>query len=605
MSRRLVLPLLALALAAAPSIADTERREPPQAKPTPAIVAEEFLTHAAVLASEEFVGRESGTEGGRKTEDYVAGHLARMGLEPMGDDGTFFQIVPLPSRNPDPVNTTLTLLGEGDTKEPLGEVNDVVAFSFSAAGEAEGEVVFAGFGLTDAENEYDDFVGLDCQGKVVVILRHAPAESAEDSPWKSTDPRQRARLQAMQSFTAKAARAQAAGAVAVLLVNDYNHEKDGLPVTVRSRRGAKIPVLAVARPVAERLFEKSGATLKDLQTSIDENRTPASRPLGVRVAVKSALESTDARNVIAVRRGSDPALAGEAVVIGAHLDHVGMGWFGSPAGGGRIHNGADDNASGTAALLEIAEWIANEAPAKRSIVIAFWCGEEKGLVGSRHYAAKPIWPLDRTIACVNLDMVGRYRDGAKDGGIHLGGAPTGSTFTALVEGLAKDAGAKLTHTWQAWPQSDHYSFYAKDIPSLFFTTGLHPEYHRPDDDWWLLNSDGAAMVAAIAAHTTHGLADAGTPPEFKKKPPQPVLGVRLADDPKREGALMGMVFPKMGAANAGMKAGDLVVRWKGEKVTSGGALGKLISESNVGEPIEGVYVRDGKEHTTSVTLTGR
>jgi len=614
MIRRLALPALALsalalsplalALVTGPSFAETESREPPRARPTPEIAGDQFLTRAAYLASDELAGRESGTDGGRKTEDYVAAELERMGLEPMGEGGSYFQAVPLPSRNPDPKNSTLTLFGEGEARTALGEPNDVVPFAFSAVGEAEGDVVFAGFGLTDAQNEYDDFVGLDAQDKIVMILRHAPSEGAEDSPWKGGDRRQRARASSMQAFTAKAARAEAAGAAAVLLVNDYNHEKDGLPVTVRSRRASKIPVLAITRPVAEQLFAKSGTTLKDVQAAIDGDRRPRSQPLGVRVAVKAVVDSSAARNVIAIRRGADGALADEAIVVGAHLDHVGMGWFGSPAGGGKIHNGADDNASGTAALLEIAEWLVDQPDTKRSVVIAFWCGEEKGLVGSKHYAEKPTWPLDRTVACVNLDMVGRYRtENEGDRGIHLGGAPTGSTFAALVEGLAADAGARLTHTWDAWSQSDHHSFYAKDVPSLFFTTGLHAEYHRPADDWWLLNADGAALVAGIAARTVSGLANADEKPEFKARPPRPVLGVRLADDPKREGALMGSVFPKMGAAKAGLKPGDLVIFWNDEKVTSASDLGAKIGAAAAGDAVVVTYIRESEGATTTVTVT--
>jgi len=604
MLRRLALPSLALALVAGPSIAGSERREPPRAAPTPEIAADQFLTRAAFLASDELAGRESGTEGGRMTEEYVASELERLGLEPMGDGGSFFQSVPLPSRNPDPKNSKLMLVADSTTRSELGEPDDVIPFSFSAVGEAEGDVVFAGFGLTDAENEYDDFLGLDTQDKVVMILRHAPSETADDSPWKGGDRRRRARAASLQAFTAKAARAQAAGAVAVLLVNDYNHEKDGLPVTVRSRRPSKIPVLAITRPIAEQLFANSGTTLREVQAAIDADRQPRSQALGVRVAVKAAVDSSGARNVIAVRRGAGSTLKDDAVLIGAHLDHVGMGWFGSPAGGGKIHNGADDNGSGTAAVLEIAEWLADQPPAKRSVVIAFWCGEEKGLVGSKHYASHPTWPLERTIACVNLDMVGRYRTEAPgDGGIHLGGAPTGSTFTDIVEGLSKQAGARLTHTWQAWPQSDHYSFYAKEVPSLFFTTGLHKEYHRPADDWWLLNAEGAALVAGVAGRTTLALANADEAPVFKARPPQPVLGVRLADDPKREGALMGMVFPKMGAAKAGLLRGDLIVFWNDEKVTSAADLGAMIGASAAGDEVIVTYIRVSEGATETVTVT--
>jgi hypothetical protein len=606
-SRRRTSPVFLIAavvaVAAVAAEAGSERREPPRAEPTAAITADEFLTRAAFLASDDFVGRESGTEGGRMTEEYLAGEMKRMGLEPLGTDGSFFQDVPLPTRNPDPSASTLAIVGEDGAPDTIGEPRDVVPFAFSAAGSAEGQVVFAGFGLTDGENEYDDYVGLDVNGKVVLILRHAPSENDPESPW-AMQGRRGARAARTLSFTAKAARAAEAGAAAVLLVNDYNHEEDALPVTVRGRT-SKVPVLAVTRSVAERLFESSGTTLKELQAQIDADRKPRSRALDVQVAVHAAIEAQTARNVIAVRRGSDEALRRQAVVFGAHMDHVGMGWFGSPAGGGKIHNGADDNASGTAALLEAAEWLMTQPAPRRSVVVAFWCGEEKGLVGSRHYAGKPIWPLEDTIACVNMDMVGRYRDGEQDGGIFLGGAPTGSTFTELVERLADAAGAKLTHTWNAWEQSDHHAFYAQGVPALFFTTGLHPQYHRPEDDWWLLNSEGAALVTGVAARTVLALADAEATPEFKKKPPRPVMGVRLADDPDRTGALMGMVFPNMGAAQAGIQQGDLVVAWNGTEVRSATELGQMIGASKAGDTVTVTVVRGEERLDLEVTLSGR
>ena len=595
--------VILLVLCTGAALAGSERREPPRVEPTAEITADEFMTRAALLASDEFAGREAGTDGGRMTEEYVAGELERLGYEPLGPEGAFFQDVPLPTRNPDPVASTLAILGPAAARVDLGEAADVVPFAFSASGAAEGQVAFAGFGLTDAENEYDDYVGLEVADKVVLMLRHAPQENAEGSPW-ALDGKGDARVARALSFTAKAARAAEAGAAAVLIVNDYNHEEDTLPVTVRGRT-AKVPVLAISRHVAERLFEGSGTTLKGLQAEIDGDRQPRSRVLETRVEVNAAIEAQSARNVVAVRRGASAELASEAVVFCAHMDHVGMGWFGSPAGGGQVHNGADDNASGTAALLEAAEWIMAQPAPPRSIVIAFWTGEEKGLIGSQHFAQKPLWPLERTVACVNMDMVGRYRTEKEgDGGILLGGAPTGSTFTALVDELAKDGGARLTHTWDAWQQSDHYSFYEKGVPSLFFTTGLHPDYHRPSDDWWLLNGEGAQLVAGVAVRTVLRLA-ADPAPEFAKRPPRPVLGVRLGDDPGRPGALMSMVFPKMGAANAGIQQGDLIVAWNGTAVASAAELGTLIAACEAGDVVPVTIVRGDERLDLEVTLSGR
>ncbi len=605
-ARHLLCLATLLPMLATPSLAETESPTPPQAKLTPEITGEQFLTRAAFLAGDDMQGRETGTEFGHATEAHVAAEFERFGLEPMGTDGSFFQEVKLPTRTPNAAGSFVTILdAAGD--ERLGEDDAVLPFGFSPDAEIEAHVAFAGFGLRDDANSYDDYLDVDVTGCAVIVLRHAPMEGQEGSPWgiRGRSPEALA-ARRMQSFTAKVQVAAAAGAAAVLMVNDYNHEEDSLPVGVRGA-AAKIPVLAISRDVADRLLKGTGQTLKELQAAIDLDGAPRSTRIdGVKVRVAAALSSPTGRNVIAVRRGSDPELAKQCVVIGAHIDHVGLGMFGS--GGrfaGQIHNGADDNGSGTAALLEVAEFLAAQPPTKRSLVFAGWCAEEKGLVGSRSYAADPTWPLADTIANLNMDMVGYYREGEKGQGIHLGGAATGSGLTELIEGLATDAGARFAHTWNAWEQSDHYAFYAKDIPAVFFTTGLHPDYHKPGDDWWKLNRTGAALVATVVARTATAVANLPTRPEFAKRPPRPVLGVRLGDDPNRDGALLGFVFPGFGAGKAGLKAGDLVTKWNDEVVKSGGALGGLIGASTPGDVVTVTYIRGEEQRTAEVTVTGR
>ncbi len=579
---------------------------PPKEKLTPAIEAGQFLTHAAHLASDELAGRESGTPGGRAAEDYVAKQFAKAGLQPFGEGGTFFEDVVLPMRPMKPDDTTLAVR-EGEAWKPLGEPTDVVPFAFSENGTVAAPLVFCGYGLVDGDYEWNDYAGINVKGKVVLVLRHGPNEKDPESPWtmgRRTPPAQRMKL----AFTTKAQNAVEAGAAALLMVNDRHHGAAPLPARVPGAR-QPIPVIAVSRAVADTLVAPSGKTIEELQIEVDEANKPASREIGRNVTVTAKLGETLGRNVLAIRRGSDPKLASECVVLGAHLDHVGMGKFGSSAGRagrGKIHNGADDNASGTAALLELAGFIGAQPAPKRTIIFAGWCGEEMGLVGSRSYVADPRWPLEKTVACINVDMLGRYRATKEsDRGLMIEGTGTGSTFAALAEGAAAAEKIRFSHARDGWRQSDHYPFYAAGVPALFFTTGLHAEYHGPDDDWWLLVDDGAAASARAIARVTLAVANDSARPDFAKLPPRPVLGVRLRADKDEPGAVIAFLAPDMAAANAGLVVNDRIVEFDGTAVASDRQMYSLIGAKAPGDVVTLRFYRGSKMLEAKATLSGR
>ncbi len=593
--------LTALAAAAAHGADELHPATPPVVTFTPAITPDEVLARVGLLASEEFDGRETGTDGGRRAEDYVAAEFARMGLEALGEGDSSFQPVPLPSRMPLPDGSWIEIACGDAPPVRIGGAAGSMPFSFSKPGPAEGELVFAGFGITAPDVGYDDYAGLDVKGKVVLVLRHGPREKDAASPWNRPERRPKE-----TSFVAKAKRAADAGAAAIVLVNDSHHGDQALPVASPGP-AATVPVLAVSRSTADRLVAATGKSLAALQAEIDADMKPHSVAVaGTRVSMNAALAEAAGRNVVVVRRGTDATLRDEAVLVCAHLDHVGRGWFGSPVGGGQIHNGADDNASGTAALLEVAEAFAAGPPTKRSVIFAAWCAEEKGLVGSIEFTKKSPWPLAKVVACVNMDMVGRYRDAtAEDGGLYVAGAPTGSGLEERVARLAQAQGLRATPTWDAWEQSDHYAFYAKDVPSVFVHTGLHDDYHRPGDDWWKIAHEPEARIARMVAELARETADAAERPAFQKRPPRPVLGVRLADAPGGKGARLVAVFPSFGAAAAGLQAEDVIVRYADLAVTSAADLSKQILASTPGTAVDVVYVRGGTEHAAKVVVSGR
>lgn len=577
--------------------------EPPRAALTAEITADEFLARNAFLASDEMQGRESGTPGGAAAEDYVAAELARLGLEPAGEGGTAFQTVTIGARPILADRCTLTIEAQGEAPVLLTPMDGAVPFSFSSEGEAAGDVVFAGYGLVAADVGYDDWKGLDARGKVAIVLRHGPREDQKDSPF-FVRRRDRARMEAM-SFTTKAKNAAAAGAAALVIVNDQHHKDEALPTGVPGEP-APIPVFTVSRATANVMLKPLGTELMHLEQAIGGDMKPRSQVVpGVRVAARVALGSGTARNVLFARRGTDPELAKERVVVSAHMDHVGLGWFGGIGGkSGQIHNGADDNASGTAALLEIAEHLAAGAASRRTIVFAGWCGEEKGLLGSEWFAAKPTFDLAEVSVNVNLDMLGRYRDTANDDqGLIVVGAPTGTGLLEETDAAAKGAGVKLSYSWEAWEQSDHFSLYMKKVPVLFLHTGLHSDYHRPGDDWWKVNADGAARVSRYTAGLVRRLADAEKRPEFKPRPPRAILGVMPAAD-DGHGAAIGNVRPGLAAANAGLKAGDVVTELGGAKILKWADLSRALGDHKPGDEVDVAFVRGGKEIRAKVKLSG-
>ncbi len=298
-------------------------------------------------------------------------------------------------------------------------------------------------------------------------------------------------------------------------------------------------------------------------------------------------------NVVGVLAGSDPKLREEWVVVGAHYDHVGKGEQGGADGRlrGQIHNGADDNASGSAALLEVAESfaLAKERPRRSLLFIAF-SGEEKGLLGSAAFCAKPLVPAGRIAAMVNLDMVGRYRPGQ----FEAVGAATGTTLCATVDRAATGLGLEYTHSNSGLSSSDGFSFYEVGVPTVFFFTGFHDEYHRPADDWWLLNAAGAAKVAELAARTARAVADDDGRPEFRKvdrssmslgRRGRVVLGVLLEEGGDGKGALVQSVSPRSPAAAGGLRDGDRVTSLGGREVKDADGLRVALDHVRPGDTV--------------------
>ena len=478
-----------------------------------------LLGHIKFLSSDDLKGRGNGSEGLERAAEYIAEQFKAAGLEP-GVSGGWFQ--------PFELNAGLIVGPENRISiQYRGRAIDLALgpgyYPLAATGSDKTPsvkldrlpLVFAGYGLAVPDLGYDDYAGVDVSGKAVLIFTHEPQEHESGSRLNGT------RAMPQTSLNAKAQLALSKGARALLAVSDPTHRNDegqyalftndpdaddqGLPV-LRVRR-SEIQLLldafrldAVARQIDMDLIPRSellkGATL-DYVESLTRNRKTV-------------------RNVIGVLRGSDPARAAEAIVIGAHYDHVGLGGrLSSTPDRREIHNGADDNASGTASIIEIARAAADQRSRfPRTLVFAAFAGEERGLLGSAYYAAHSPVPIDRTIAMLNLDMVGRAR-----GEVDISGLDVSPSMEADLKAAASAAGGGLQIKRQGpgAGRSDDANFIDRRIPAINFFTGFHPDYHRPTDDWDKIDAAGTTRVATLALELAARLAERATRPEFRTR----------------------------------------------------------------------------------------
>lgn len=504
-------PLLVLALVVAGAAAAA----------LPAEIAEDgILRHVKFLAADELRGRGNGTEGLERAADYVTAQFTAAGLEPGGTNGGWSQPFELLAGLTVGKENRLTFelggrrvsLSLGETYYPLGApANEDPA---TASTRLQGlPVVFAGYGLSAPDAGYDDYAGLDVKGKAVLIFSHEPQERDRNSRLNG------ARPMPQTTIDGKAGAALNRGARALIVVGDPSHPSDEADYTIfehdADAEDTAIPVLRVRRAEMVPLLDAFG--LDRVAREIDADLRPRSQPLpglAVDYVEHLAKNRRTVRNIVGILRGSDAAKASEAIVIGAHYDHVGVGGrlSVSPDRTGEIHNGADDNASGTAAIIEMARAARQDrARFPRTLVFVAFAGEERGLLGSAFYTTEPAVPIARTIAMLNLDMVGRA-----NGDVDISGLETSPSIEADLRAAQQAAGVKLTVQRQGpgAGRSDDSSFINRGVPAINFFTGFHADYHRPGDDWEKVDADGTARIAALALELAARLAARPERPEF-------------------------------------------------------------------------------------------
>ncbi|HJT76583.1 MAG TPA: M28 family peptidase, partial [Gemmataceae bacterium] len=489
-----------------------------------------------------------------------------------------------------------------------------LGLSYSGAVSA-APVVFAGYGITEEkEAHYDDYDGLDVDGKVVLVLREAPRAGNREAALPGS--------RRTAGLVEKLRNAQKHGAVAVLFVNNRELAADGddlshyFSFTASVTNPVQMPAFILRRQVADDMLQAAGAgTLSRREEDIDRTLRPHSAELPAwAVSLDVKVRRTLAiKNVVGVLEGAGP-LARETVVVGAHYDHLGYGGPGSLSGlkEPAIHHGADDNGSGATALMELARHFAQQPhrQGRRLVFIAF-SGEEMGLYGSAHYCKEPLFPLADTAAMVNLDMVGRLRADpqTKKDKLIMEGTGTAREFGELLDRLNAKHDFRIKRVASGFGPSDHASFYARQVPVLFFFTDDHADYHRPSDTADKINMAGMERVLAMAEDLIAELAATPQRPRYVKVAGStsaspgdfPKVGIRPAYSDDKEGVLLDGVSDGGPAAKAGLKEGDRIVEMDGRPVKSLEGYMTLIRTHKRGKPIELGVLRGGKRLTVKVT----
>ena len=569
---------------------------------------DKLMEHLRYLASDELKGRGNGTPELEQAAHYIAELFREYGLRPAGNQQTYFQEFDVSmGRSLGPENQVT--LETGTEQIRLEVLRDYVPLTSGPDTVVQGPLVFAGFGISAPELEYDDYRDLDVGGKIVLIFEHEPQEQSEKSRFAGRE------LTPYATVLHKVMNAKKRGAVGVILLSDgLNHPPGEEPRSRRPRvEGIGIHSIRLTPEWSERLLEKGGRNSVEIVEEINSHLTPVSFDLGVTATV--SLDVVKVQHTVKNVLGFLPGQTDKIIIIGAHYDHLGLGTPGSlaPEFIDQIHNGADDNASGTAALLQLAQDFSRGSALQQGLLFIAFAGEELGLLGSRHYTEHPTMPLGNTVAMINMDMIGRSQ-----GNLLIGGVGTTAEFRGILDEVQKTSPLHFSYSGSSRGSSDHLSFSIKKIPVLFFFSGLHSDYHRPSDDWERINVQTIDQILEVVRSTVHRLLELHQPLQY-------VEVDRGPERPRRRGGSRGRTWfgslPDTGwslggvrferilgetpAARAGLNDGDVLVRFDGRTIRSLRQFISALGTRNPGDEVDVAVLRDGELIETTVILEAR
>ena len=573
--------------------------------------------HVYILASDSLEGRGPGTKGIELAADYIADAFEGIGLKPGGDDEGYFQQLEITiGVDAGPENSMVL-------NETAIEFNkDFVPLGFSENGEARGQLAFAGYGIKADEYKYNDFKGRDLEGKVALVLMHEPGEEDSTSVFDGVN------VTPYSDMRGKAINAKANGAVAAIFVSGPVHHPQDEPLPdISGNSGYQsvgIPVIQMSRSALEDLL--GAGVLMKLQQSVESKSHGGELidvdPVQVAIRVDLITRKGKLRNVIGWIPGTADSLKDKPLIIGAHYDHLGYGGPNSRAPGvHEIHNGADDNASGVAALIETGRSLMTGETLKRPVILIAFTGEEIGLIGSTYYANHTDYDISAAVAMLNLDSVGRMTNNK----LIVFGGGTAREWNRAINGLNFGHRFDLTLQMDGYGPSDQAAFYARGVPVLHFFTGANIDYHKPGDDADKLNYDDLARVtnfvtdlaeylgnrsgALTPATTSDAVSMSGTP---AKRPAAGHGGTRpwFGSVPdftyqQGDGLRLNGVSPGSPCEKAGLTAGDIVIQMDDIEIKSIYELNQVLKSRKAGDTVKVTYLRDGAENTVDVVLMTR
>jgi hypothetical protein len=576
--------------------------------------------HVEFLASDRLEGREAGSQGERLAAEYLAAQLTRIGALPLPGRADMFLPFEFTAGSRDGGSVMTLQRTDGTAGGPIR----IQALSFSDDASVTGSVVFAGYGIVVPESQnlpYDSYAGLDVTDKVVVVLRYFPEDADEKT---------RAILARYSDLRYKAMAARQRGARAMLVVTGPRSPNAGefVPMTFDTAlAGSGIPAASIRGADADALFTGAAKPLRQAQEDLDSGNPHVAgfAVPGVTVTMKTVVERErrTARNVVAylpATRTPDPAsripIAKPWVAIGAHYDHLGRGAGGnslaSKEDAAGIHHGADDNASGTAAVLAIAQALAEFAqPRRRNVIVGFWSAEEIGLIGSNAFVTSPPVPIDQIAAYFNFDMVGRMQDNR----LIVQATGTSPVWGRLLERANVAAGFDLIVQPDPYQPTDVTNFNGVGVPSLAFFTGSHADYHKPSDTAEKVNYEDLDRLVAMAASLIRVVGDDQAAPMFTKVE-QPAMrgslaGVRVTTGTipdyatEVKGLLLSGVVGGGPAERAGLMKGDVIVDIAGKTIANIYDYTYALELLRVDQPVTVVYMRNGERRETQLTPAAR
>lgn len=572
------------------------------------ISSKNIYEHIKYLASDKLEGRFPGTEGIQLARDYISNEFNKYGLTPYGEEG-FFQEFEMVTGVSLGVDNFFKVTG-GKKEFNIKIKEDFIPLSYSVSGEVQGEIVFAGYGISAPDLNYDDYVDannnpIDIEGKIVLVMKYSPEyglpsdrfSKFEDTRFKTIIAREK-KAKAMIVFNGEISDDE-----------DYLH-KFGYEMFPNT---SGIPVIQIKRETLKNILLENGIVVDKIESDYRNNKGSIKiNNLSSHLKVDIKIETVKTANIIGFIEGNDESLKNEVIVIGAHYDHLGYGTANSLYTGKErlIHYGADDNASGTSGVLELAHYFSlNRAQLKRSMLFICFSGEEEGLLGSNYFVNSSLFKKLNIVAMLNMDMIGRLRDNK----LIINGVGTSSVWDSLVNTTNNIYNFNLTTTPEGFGPSDHASFYGKGIPVLMFFTDLHEDYHKPTDTYDKINTEGESKILKFIADLTIMLNNYPHKPDYiaatkpdKQTDEKVKVSVYVGTIPdfasNVEGYKISGVSPGSPAEKAGLIAGDIIIKFGDKEIKNLYDYTAALSQFKPGNEVEVVILRNNETITLKLTL---